>query len=623
MKKLVSLILSLALVFSLAACGGQTAQSPAPTQSPAQSDAAEGPVTIENGGRTLTFGEVPQRVVCLNMQMTEMMLMLGLGDKVIYTCYTNAEPMVQIKDAFNAIPLLSEKYPSTEVLLGAEPDLVLGQRFGFTEDKAGTVETLADHGLPAYVSEGTLASEEKIENIYLDIENLGKIFRVEDRAEALIGEMQDKVAAVAEKTAGVEDKITVFVMDSVKENEMYTCAKSMETEVIKLAGGINVCESDSAEQWFYVSAETLIDKNPDVILFNQYGSTPVEEKIAAITSNPALANVDAVKNRRFMTTVLQDVNESVRVADTVTRFAHSFYPELFEQYPVTITSYNQEGLLYDQTFDACPRRVVCNQPQAIQLLLALGLGDKIVGACRSVGDVNEKYTASFEALNFISDNDSPSKEVVLDQEPDLIVGWGSLFADDALGATSDWNARGINTYLMKNTVSGLGKRNFEFLIQDIENFGKIFDIEEKTDALVADIRSRLAAVEARTADIPEDERPTVLTVQMLKDNEWFARADTDLTANIIELAGGKCLDEEYGYASMEVLIDKNPDAILVIDRETKPAADTIQGLLDNPALQEVTAIKNQNFYTITHVSFYCGSMQTIEDIEGLSEMLHK
>lgn len=67
----------------------------------------------------------------------------------------------------------------------------------------------------------------------------------------------------------------------------------------------------------------------------------------------------------------------------------------------------------------------------------------------------------------------------------------------------------------------------------------------------------------------------------------------------------------------------NPDAILVIDRETKPAADTIQGLLDNPALQEVTAIKNQNFYTITHVSFYCGSMQTIEDIEGLSEMLHK
>ena len=201
------------------------------------------------------------------------------------------------------------------------------------------------------------------------------------------------------------------------------------------------------------------------------------------------------------------------------------------------------------------------------MLVSLGLSDLIVATAHRTSTPWPETAAEYESLNFLAMDDYPSKEVVLSLEPDLIVGWGSLFADDALGATSDWNDRGINTYLMKNTVSGLGKRNFEFLIQDIENFGKIFDIEEKTDALVADIRSRLAAVEARTADIPEDERPTVLTVQMLKDNEWFARADTDLTANIIELAGGKCLDEEYGYASMEVLIDKNPDAILVIDRD--------------------------------------------------------
>ncbi|MEA4892519.1 MAG: ABC transporter substrate-binding protein [Peptococcaceae bacterium] len=331
-RKLVSLILLLIMLLSLAACGQQAAQVPsAPGGSvsegpPAPETAA---VTVTNGSRTLSFDQVPQRVVCLNMQMTEMMLMLGLGDKVAYTCYTNAEPMAEIAEEFNAIPLLSEKYPSTEVLLGAEPDLVLGQRFGFTEEKAGTVEKLAEHGLTAYVSEGTLATEEKIENIYLDIENLGKIFRVEDRAQALIQDMKDKVAAAAEKAAEARDKVTVFVVDSVKENQIYTCAKSMETEVIKLAGGINVCENDSEEQWFYVSAETLIDKNPDIILFNQYGTTPVEEKIAAITANSALANVTAVKNLRFMTTVLQDVNESVRVADTVTRFAKEFYPELF------------------------------------------------------------------------------------------------------------------------------------------------------------------------------------------------------------------------------------------------------------------------------------------------------
>ena len=104
----------------------------------------------------------------------------------------------------------------------------------------------------------------------------------------------------------------------------------METEVIKLAGGISACEGDSDEQWYYVSMETLLEKDPDYILCNDYGSVNAEETIAALKANPALANLDAVKNDRFLTTVLQDVNESVRVADTACRFAQEMYPELFE-----------------------------------------------------------------------------------------------------------------------------------------------------------------------------------------------------------------------------------------------------------------------------------------------------
>lgn len=101
-------------------------------------------------------------------------------------------------------------------------------------------------------------------------------------------------------------------------------------------------------------------------------------------------------------------------------------------YPVTVQVYDENGTLYDETFEKAPERIVCNQPQAIQLLLALGLGDRIVGACKSVGDVNEKYREEFEALPFIADNDSPSKEVVLAAKPDLIIGWGSTFTEDTI-----------------------------------------------------------------------------------------------------------------------------------------------------------------------------------------------
>lgn len=110
-----------------------------------------------------------------------------------------------------------------------------------------------------------------------------------------------------------------------------------------------------------------------------------------------------------------------------------------------------------------------------------------------MGDVNEKYTASFEALNFISDNDSPSKEVVLDQDPDLIIGWGSTFGESTLGPVSDWNGRGIHTYIVDNSASGGDNpqpRTVERLYNDIENFGKIFGIEDRAQAMIDDMKAR-------------------------------------------------------------------------------------------------------------------------------------
>lgn len=324
MKRTIALLLSLLLAFSLAACGGASSSS-------APSQAESSTITVQNGERALSFDEVPQRVICLNMQLTEMMLTLGLSDHIIYTCYTNAEPIPAVATAFNAIPALAEKYPSFEAVVAEEPDLVVGQIFGYREDRSGTVEMLEEQGITAYIAEGTLAEYEKIDQIYDDILNLGKIFRVEEKAQALVEEMQGKVAAVEEVVSAIpeEEKVTVFVMDSINENMIYTAGKCMETEVIKLAGGISVCEEDSDKQWFEVSAEVLLEKDPDIILFNAYGSTPVEEKITAITGNPALADLDCVKNERFMTVVLQDVNESVRVADTIPCFAKEFYPDLF------------------------------------------------------------------------------------------------------------------------------------------------------------------------------------------------------------------------------------------------------------------------------------------------------
>lgn len=287
--------------------------------------------------------------------------------------------------------------------------------------------------------------------------------------------------------------------------------------------------------------------------------------------------------------------------------------------PVTVQVYDENGTLYAETFEKAPERIVCNQPQAIQLLLALGLGDRIVGACRSVGDVNEKYRDEFEALPFIADNDSPAKEVVLDAKPDLIIGWGSTFTEDTLGSVQDWNERGIATYIVDNSASGVeGRRTVSRLYNDIEKLGEIFGIEDKAQAMISDMKTREQAIADKVSTLEDTDKVTVLTVQMVYENEFFGRKDTDFTYDLIEKAGGICLDEAFGKQSIENLIALNPDVLVIINRTDSPAQEKIDALKSNPSLSEVNAVKNDRFVSLDYVDFYGGNYETIDAIESLA-----
>ena len=98
----------------------------------------------------------------------------------------------------------------------------------------------------------------------------------------------------------------------------------------------------------------------------------------------------------------------------------------------------------------------------------------------------------------------------------------------------------------------------ERLYNDIENFGKIFGIEDRAQAMINDLKARAAKIAERVDTLPEEEKMTVLTVQMVYENEFFGRTSTDFTHDLIEKAGGICLDEAFGKQSIENLIKLNP-----------------------------------------------------------------
>ena len=252
MKKIICLTLALILALScLSGCVSTQPQAttaaaettaPAAETTAAAETAAEdyGTVVIQNGERTVTFTAMPTGVLCANLYSAENMVMLGLGDYIVgKNVHTNpAEvPLEELSDAFANIPEIER---SNENAVASGADLLIGQVSAFKDSSWGTYEQLESEGINCLTITGTIVPDETVEDIYTDIENLGKIFKVEDKAAALIADMKASIADTNGKVAGVAeaDKPKVFVFDSSKEDQIYTTSSGLESNLIELAGAI-------------------------------------------------------------------------------------------------------------------------------------------------------------------------------------------------------------------------------------------------------------------------------------------------------------------------------------------------------------------------------------------------
>ena len=351
-NKGIALLLAAILTLSLlAGCGsGGTTQTEAPAAAPAATKAPEaakteapaaaeapaapeeyGTVTIQNGDRTVTFTAMPTGVLCGNLYSAENMVMLGLADKIVgKNVHTNpAEvPLEELAPAFENIPELAA---SNENAVASGADLVVGQISSFKDTTWGTIEQLESEDINCLVITGTIVTDETVEDIYTDIRNLGKIFKVEDKAEELIQKMKDEIAETQKIVKDVKeaDKPKVFVFDMYKEDQIYTTSAGLESNLIELAGGINTTRGQADSRWFMASVEALVAANPDIIIINDYGKQTVEEKIAYIKNNDACSDIPAVVNDNFLVLPLVAVMQDIRASRACRTMAEYFYPELF------------------------------------------------------------------------------------------------------------------------------------------------------------------------------------------------------------------------------------------------------------------------------------------------------
>ena len=268
--------------------------------------AAAFPVTVKSCDREVTFDAAPTRAISNDVNLTEMMLVLGLRDQMVgYTGISGWKTLdAEMVAGVAELPELSAKYPTKEVLVGAEPDFFFaGWNYGMKVGGEVTPETLEPFGIKTYeLTESCIhiGAKDKVamQDMYNDLLNLGTIFGVEDRAKELVTGYE---ARLAEVTAGIDrtNPLRVFVYDSGEEAPFTAGKYAMPTAMIEAAGGVNIMD-DLEKSWAEVAWEPVVERNPQVIVIVNYGDVTAEQKIAFMKDNPAFAGIDAVINDRFV-----------------------------------------------------------------------------------------------------------------------------------------------------------------------------------------------------------------------------------------------------------------------------------------------------------------------------------
>lgn len=264
------------------------------------------PVTVKSCDREVTFDAPPARAISHDVNLTEMMLVLGLRDRMVgYTGISGWKTLDEDSRAGVAeLPELSAKYPTREVLAAAEPDFFFaGWNYGMKVGGEVTPETLEPLGIKTYeLTESCIhigpKAKSSMEDMYADLLNLGRIFGVEAKADELVAGYKARMAAVSD---GVdrETPLRVFVYDSGEEAPFTAGAYAMPTALIQAAGGVNIMD-DLEKSWAEIGWEPVVERNPEVIVIVNYGDVTAEQKIAFLKGSPAFAGIDAVKNDRFV-----------------------------------------------------------------------------------------------------------------------------------------------------------------------------------------------------------------------------------------------------------------------------------------------------------------------------------
>jgi iron complex transport system substrate-binding protein len=286
-------------------------------------------------------------------------------------------------------------------------------------------------------------------------------------------------------------------------------------------------------------------------------------------------------------------------------------------YPVTITTYNRAKEPVEITFKKAPERVIAIYQSAIETLLALDQGDKIIAAAYLDDPVKDEYKEEFAKIKYYEKR--PTKEEIIGMEPDLITSWYSLFSDKVYGNVEFWHERGINTYIQQNSgVKQPNTLNNEY--EDIINMGKIFDAEDKAIVIVENMKKEIQKAKEY---VQGKEKVKTVILEVGKEGQYRIYGEDSIGGDIATQVGADLVADKNATIGSEDLVALNPEVIFTVYYGDSIISEkAVKSILDNPALASISAVQNKKVHPIVLSEVYASGVRTLDGIQTIIEGIY-
>ena len=267
-------------------------------------------------GTEFTVPKKIERIVSTAPSNTEILVGLGLGDKIVGVDKYSAD----VKGLNPDIPKIDFRNPDAETIVALKPDVIIASGHNRT-GKEDPFKALKDAGIPVVY----IPTSDSIDGIYEDINFLAKLTGTEAEGNKMVDSMKSEVNKIKAIGETIKDKKTVY-FEIGSGSKLYSFGNdTFLNSLLNIVGAENIFGNEKG--WISPSEEAVIKANPDVILTNE---SYIENATDLIAKRPGWNTITAVKDNKIF---LVDNNASSRgsqyVVNVLKQMAKDIYPEQY------------------------------------------------------------------------------------------------------------------------------------------------------------------------------------------------------------------------------------------------------------------------------------------------------